>query len=225
MPKNHVAREVRPGNDVADPGEQQLRELAELKRLADAPPGVEELRAMTPEGSGVSLAETRRRWAAVRRSPSLKLHAAIERRDAAHRRAQADLWQRFRPAPQPVQPPVARRAARDPRSPRSAPTRRAARVDSDDGPPAPPLLVLVDQRTAGRWLPYEGRAFVALVKSRGVEHTRVGRRYVARLADVLRAIGLEPRPAELTARPTWSPDRLVAKLQRPAARARKGGAS
>lgn len=98
--------------------------------------------------------------------------------------------------------------------------RRRARAAAPASPghgddPPPPLLV--SQRTSSSQLGLTSREFIALLKSKPIEHARHGRVYLARLADVLVALGLAPRPTETIAPISWSPDKLTAALRAPAA--------
>jgi hypothetical protein len=91
-------------------------------------------------------------------------------------------------------------------------------VDSDDGPPDPPEWC--DQHELARLgIAPTSRAAVALLKKRGIPYTRDGRRYIARLADVLRTLGLDRPPVQAEpAWPAWSADRVVLRLLKGGAR-------
>ncbi len=135
------------------------------------------------------------------RAPSpyfAKVAADRLRTIAQHERLHALRAQKSKPAP-------SRRAAgRAPRRPRSAPRRPATRVDSDDGPPAPPGGPLVHQGNSG--LPR--RVYLALVRDRGVRFAKVGRLVVCRLDDLQRALGLgDAAPAPEA--PAWSPETVL----------------
>lgn len=114
------------------------------------------------------------------------------------------------------QRPTARRTPRTPRRPRPA-SRRTTRVDSDDGAPPEPPPEYADQSELARLgLARSGRHAVALLKRKGIPYSRDGRRYLVRLSDVLRALGLESLPTVQPepSRPQWSADRVVLRLLR-----------
>jgi hypothetical protein len=95
----------------------------------------------------------------------------------------------------------ARSAPRAPRRARPAAPKPTTRVDSDDGPAGPPLLV--DQRSAGPLLGWSRRRYLEFLKRRSVPHVVDARLHIARVDDVLAALGLPPRqPVQAPQEPT-----------------------
>ena len=120
--------------------------------------------------------------------------------------------------------PVQRTSARAPRpaSRPSAPTGRPAPKASSDGDPPPPrapadapraqapagATVLVSQATSLALLSLSRKRFIVLVRDRGIRHTVDRRLIIARLDDVLAALGLADA-AQATPAPAWSPEMVL----------------
>jgi len=69
--------------------------------------------------------------------------------------------------------------------------------------------VLVTQVTAPAVLGIPRRVFLALLKSRNIPFAKLGRLHVARLDDVLAALGLDTPSAST---PQWTPAKLTETL-------------
>jgi hypothetical protein len=104
-----------------------------------------------------------------------------------------------------------RTTPRAPRRPQTVAPRPAARVDSDDGPPAPPAL-LVSDRTALAVVGLTPRKFRTLVRERGIPSVKVGRRTLVRADDLLRALGLADPAAAAPVAPVWTLEDTVRAL-------------
>jgi hypothetical protein len=73
--------------------------------------------------------------------------------------------------------------------------------------------ILVSQATAKPLLGWSRKRFIKFVTAKGVRHVREGRLYVARLDDVLGALGLAAPRATAPSTPEWSPDDVVAAIR------------
>jgi hypothetical protein len=87
--------------------------------------------------------------------------------------------------------------------------------------PNPPTPVTVSQATSLAVLGVDGRRFRELVHARSIPHGRVGKLVVARVSDVLEALGLDEKPApanETEPDDAPRPNRVLASIGRYAAR-------
>lgn len=82
--------------------------------------------------------------------------------------------------------------------------------------------LLVHQASAPQVLNFSRRRYLALVRTKGIRHSRVGRLVVCRVDDVLAALGLVHRAAVSSAPPERTRDAIVADIMRGASR--KAGA-
>jgi hypothetical protein len=72
-----------------------------------------------------------------------------------------------------------------------------------------PRIILITQATARDVLGLPRRRFLALVRERGIRHTKVGRLIVCRLDEFLAALGLADAAVAAPQGPEpWSPDAL-----------------
>lgn len=135
----------------------------------------------------------------------------------AHARANADRLDAFLVAARDARDPrsqatLAPRGQASPRAPKQRAARPAAAAQcsapsgADGPPPAEPpraragqligaTILLVDQRSAGRLLGWTARRFIGFVRRNGLPHAVDRRLVIARLDDVLRALGLDATPA------------------------------
>ena len=118
--------------------------------------------------------------------------------------------------------PAARRSPRAPSRPAPARATQATTPSggTDPPPPEPPRRrlsapVLVDQRSALEVLNWTSRRFIDFVRRKNVRYVIDRRLIVARLDDVLRALGLtdEPETESTAGEPEWSPDDVVAAIR------------
>jgi hypothetical protein len=111
------------------------------------------------------------------------------------------------PSPAPVRRQQGRTPRRAPR--RAVPRVAAVRAASGagDGPePGPrPTAVLVDQRSAAHFLGWSSRRFLNFLGRKSVPHVIDRRLHIARLDDVLEALGLPPRQqVQAPTEPQWN---------------------
>lgn len=76
--------------------------------------------------------------------------------------------------------------------------------------------ILVNQKTAPEVLSFSSRRYLEIVRRKKVRHVRDGRLVIARVDDVLAALGLPsnkpaaPAPAAVA---TWSPESVLAGIR------------
>ena len=160
---------------------------AEAERIAN-------YREAKIERERVDLRRQRAEWRAIRESLRAEWRA-IRESLVARTRQQA--------TPKP-------RARGAPRAPRRASAAQSAGPGGADGPPPAPeppkprhvrvgqsvdAPILVNQRTALALFGWTARRYIAFLHRKGVQHVVDGRLFVARVADVVAALGLPLEPA------------------------------